>query len=100
MYKNTFTFSMREYDDDGQLSREVNVTFVKPDGVTHNEVTEIYLDFLKGCGYCFNLSDTLEVVNNSEVAEAELNQNHIGLRFSEDAEYDEYNYWDDQGYTD
>ena len=80
--KTYFSLTMRR---DG---KSVNVDFDGED-ITVGQMLEEVLHFMKACGYCFNMDDYLDIVNDSESQELNIHDSLNGL--SED-DFDPHNY--------
>lgn len=61
MNTNVYQFSMDDYDENGDIARQVSMSFILDESVTHGELCERFLDFLKASGYVFAPDAFLEV---------------------------------------
>jgi hypothetical protein len=80
---------MTESDDNGNIIRAVQSEVIFLDGVTHDEVSEYYFEFLKGCGYQFHLNDKVCLVRQEEI-ETKPVADVVGVRFSETDDEEDY----------
>lgn len=82
--KSYFTFN---YMHDG---KEVTLNFNKEE-VTVPQVLEEFLNFLKACGYCFDVDDYLDV--NNDFRHPALNSEHIDHNEAEAKAYQQAASW-------
>lgn len=84
--KTYFTFSM--HDD----SKSVSVRF-EGESLTVPQVLEEVLNFMKACGYCFEINDYLDVVNDFK-HEVKQEQDWVDLKDIDfpDSELTEYDF--------